>query len=247
MTIPFLKTNNAVSVLIGGKPQMLPATHPNFPKVIELLLSGSATPDALEELMSVRTAILRKSFGDIRIEGEKVFYKQREMAGLLVDRLLSAVHSSDQEKLDRLMKFGDSLGRNPSFRIREQLYPFLEKGQNPISANGGFIAFKKVRADFFDCHSGTIRNAPGDTPSMPREEVDDDPNRTCSSGLHVCNWGYLSSFSGAKVVLCEVMPEDVVSVPTDYNNTKMRTCRYHVLADVTGQSYESLFEGRGFW
>ena len=35
-----------------------------------------------------------------------------------------------------------------------------------------------------------------------------------------------------KVVLCEVDPSNVVSVPIDYNNTKMRVCEYKVIKEV---------------
>jgi len=31
-------------------------------------------------------------------------------------------------------------------------------------------------------------------------------------------------------VLVKVNPKDVVSVPVDYNNTKMRVCRYEVIS-----------------
>jgi len=35
------------------------------------------------------------------------------------------------------------------------------------------------------------------------------------------------------VVKVLVNPEDVVSIPTDYNDAKMRTCKYVVIEEVT--------------
>lgn len=245
--IPFLKTASAISAIVGGKPVMIPTEHPNHDDVLDQLVKGTATADSILEAMSLRAFVLKKSFGDVRIEGETVYYKNKVLEGLLVKRLIEAVRSENADKLDRLMMFTDSLGRNPSFRIREQLFPFLEKGNNPISKNGGFIVFKKLDANFKDVRTHTFDNSVGKKVSMPREEVNDDPNQTCSAGLHVCNWEYLSHYSGSKVVLCEVFPEHVVSVPTDYDNTKMRVCEYDVIADVTGQNHSQVFDGRLYW
>jgi hypothetical protein len=60
-----------------------------------------------------------------------------------------------------------------------------------------------------------------------------DPNQTCASGLHFAAWGYLQHYApGRKTVLLSISPEDVVSIPTDYNNMKGRACRYKVLREV---------------
>lgn len=131
-----------------------------------------------------------------------------------------------------LVKFAEKLNKNPSQRSIEQLYAFLDKNNHPITDNGNFIAYKKIRPDYKDIHSGTMDNHPGLTVSMPREDVDDDPNRTCSRGLHVANFDYAMHHFGSSsdiLVECEVDPEHVVSVPTDYNQSKMRVCQYRVL------------------
>jgi hypothetical protein len=67
---------------------------------------------------------------------------------------------------------------------------------------------------------------------MPRSKVDDDPESTCSTGLHVCSFEYLRSFGGQRTMLCQVDPADVVSVPIDYQNTKVRVCRLTVVKEV---------------
>jgi hypothetical protein len=80
---------------------------------------------------------------------------------------------------------------------------------------------------------------------VERNQVDEDPNATCSHGLHLCSKAYLPSYGGGnfgfKVVRCKVDPSDVVSVPNEYYSVdgtgsvkaKMRTCRYVVIDDVT--------------
>jgi hypothetical protein len=103
----------------------------------------------------------------------------------------------------------------------------------PITTKGTFLAYKGIREDGKDVHSGTIDNSPGQTPTMPRRLVNDDPNQGCSQGLHVGAFEYASHW-GPRVVLVEVDPADVVSVPADHSYQKCRACKYKVLRDSEG-------------
>ena len=78
-------------------------------------------------------------------------------------------------------------------------------------------------------------NAPGEILEVDRNTVDEDDTVTCSRGLHVCSKSYLDHYGtskGNKVVRCKVHPKDVVSIPIDYNNAKMRTCGYTVIDEA---------------
>lgn len=130
-----------------------------------------------------------------------------------------------------LVDFWRKLQENPSFNSRKMLFDFLKHNGHPLTQNGNFIAYRYVTDDYKDCHTKTMDNSIGKTVEMPREDVDDNPNNTCSSGLHVAAFDYVKNNS--KVVLVEVDPADVVAVPTDYNGTKMRVCRFKVLKDYT--------------
>lgn len=138
-----------------------------------------------------------------------------------------------------LLKFAEKLQENPSFRAVNELFQFLEKNDHPLTETGNFIAYKRVRADFKDIHSGTFDNSVGQVLEVPRNQVDENSNVTCSYGLHVANWNYAhtkfaSSDTNSDVMLeVEVSPADVVAIPTDYNQSKMRCCRYKVLGVVT--------------
>jgi hypothetical protein len=69
---------------------------------------------------------------------------------------------------------------------------------------------------------------------MPREQVDKDRNNTCSVGLHFCSKDYLSSYGGASghTMIVKINPADVVSIPSDYDNTKGRTWKYEVVGEI---------------
>jgi hypothetical protein len=42
----------------------------------------------------------------------------------------------------------------------------------------------------------------------------------------------LRHFGGARTVIVKINPADVVSIPTDYDNSKGRACRYEVIGEV---------------
>ncbi|CAK9252256.1 unnamed protein product [Sphagnum jensenii] len=142
-----------------------------------------------------------------------------------------------------LVKFAKNLQSNPSFRAVNELYQFLEKNNHPITENGCFIAYKKVRHDFKDIYTGTMDNSVGQVVEMQRNQVNEDPNQTCSFGLHVANWDYAKNQYGSghdTMLEVEVNPADVVAVPVDYNQAKMRTCKYKVLSVVEQELSTSL-------
>lgn len=201
----------------------------------------------------------------VEIKGGIVFYDGKQVSGFLADRMVEMVkegfslepwarflgnlsnHPGWKYKqfIDNFRAKGadgeaESMLRSDrvrnAIRVVEDLYRFLEKGGIPLTPDGCFMAYKAVREDFMDIHSGTFNNAIGQVPEMPREMVDDDPNRTCSRGLHVCSFSYLPSFSHANghVMQCKVNPADVVAIPADYNDAKMRLCRYEVVAEHVG-------------
>ena len=114
----------------------------------------------------------------------------------------------------------------------DELYGYLEANNQPITEDGCFIAYKRVRLNYKDIHSGTMDNSVGKTPSMDRGEVNDDREVTCSTGLHFCGMSYLKHFPGGRIVIVKVNPADVVSIPKDYNAAKGRACKYEVIGEL---------------
>ena len=68
--------------------------------------------------------------------------------------------------------------------------------------------------------------------TIAREKVDKNREQTCSTGLHVASYNYAKGYSGDVMIMVKVNPRDVVAVPTDYNNEKMRVCQYEVMGFV---------------
>ena len=143
-------------------------------------------------------------------------------------------------------KFLSKLKENPRKYIEEELYAFLESGNFPIADDGDFYAFKKITSDYKDDRTRTMDNRPGKYVKMNRKDVCDNRNETCSTGLHFAAMEYAKSYSGEKLVILKINPEDVVSIPNDYNNQKGRCCKYKVICELTDSSILDNMTNREF-
>ena len=141
---------------------------------------------------------------------------------------------------DSLLKFWENLKLNPSYNSRMQLFAFLSHNGHPITEDGCFIAYRGVTTDFLDQRTRTFDNSIGAVCKEDRALVDDNPNNTCSKGLHVSCYEYAKNF-GPQLVEVKVNPKDVVCVPVDYNGTKMRVCEFEVVAVGTKLRTETVY------
>ncbi len=210
------------------------AVDPNYQRVVDAINTGGDLSKFFVKTQIELVAIQTK--GKVTIDVNGVHYKGFDLHGPIADAILELYMDGRLDASNRLVLFLDNLVQNPDSRVFDQLYPFMRHNDIEVSDDGHLIAYKKVRDTYFDIHSNTMRNAPGDVLEMPRIAVVNDPEQTCAAGLHVCAKAYLSSFgmgSDDRVVKVKVNPRDVVSVPVDYNGAKMRVCRYEVIEDVT--------------
>lgn len=139
-----------------------------------------------------------------------------------------------------MIAFFENLILNPSESAVKELFLFLEANELPLTDDGCFLAYKRVRDDYKDCYSGTFDNSIGSTVSMKREDVNPNRHDTCSTGLHFCSKDYLKSFYGAHIMVLKINPKDVVSIPSDYNNAKGRCCRYEVIGELESEQRTNL-------
>lgn len=225
-SMKFTETRNSLSIEVDNQIIMIGRFDLRFKRVSEAL--GAKNWNLVREAIKPENALTDTGFdlkdGEIWHDGEK-------LPDSLVKRVRDLI--SMGMKLDPVLKFWKKLKDNPSYNCRENLYKFLEANNIPLTEDGDFIGYKKVREDFKDIHSGTFDNSPGQVLSMPRNKVSDLSSETCSSGLHVCSFEYLSHFGNSttdKVLLVEVNPTHCVSIPIDYNWTKLRVCQYRVLS-----------------
>ena len=228
MSFPFIVQGSNVTVVIDNKPHTIAKTHITYQKVVDAIKASDW--DKVRDIIDPKMAVINYGSGNVAIQGDKLFWKNEEMHGAIVTRMISMLQEGFS--IEPLVLFMDNMMDNPSCRAVNELYGFLEKNNLPITPDGHFLAYKKVRANYMDVHSGTFDNSVGKVCEMPRNKVDDKAENTCSTGLHFCSEGYLKSFSGDRVMILKINPRDVVSIPVDYNNAKGRACRYEVIGEV---------------
>lgn len=234
MRYPFTCSDHSINVFVGGKLRTVLSGHTNFKKLWEHL-KGADHDEATIIRLSDREQAVRDSTKNSKVEVKngEVLYEGQPVHNSLTEKLL---HLMD-EGFDAgpWIKFLENLMDNPSYRSRKCLYDFLEHFNAPITPDGKFIAFKRVGHDYYDLHSHTMLNEVGTTVKMDRRQVDEDPNRTCSAGLHVCADEYLKGYAtgqNARTLVVAVNPANVVAVPADYNFAKMRVCEYDVIEEI---------------
>lgn len=229
-----------LTVMLNARPYSVPVNHPRYMDVINMLDSEDVDRDVLLEMIDPRPAIQKFAGSLVEVRGGEVYYNDEPIHNVVVDRIIDF---RDQGiPITPLANFLNNLMQNPSYRSRQQLYTFLEKNKMPITPDGHFMAYKVVRDSYLDGHTGTIMHTLGVPISMPRHLVDDDPNHVCSAGLHCCSWDYIPRmYPTGRILLMKVNPRDVVSVPTDYNNAKMRVCEYVPVEEVERSVAEDYF------
>lgn len=200
---------------------------------------GKVEEEVLAEFKALKdtSKLLAKwSNGALEISSTSVVYNgkeiQPELTEFLIDKFLNNPH--DQDAFDAWSNFIKVASNAASYKVVNRLFMFLQKNDLQIDSDGNVLAWKVVRDDYKDIHSGTFDNSPGQILEMARNQVDDDDSRTCSRGFHVCSWDYLRSFAGQgnPVMQVKINVNDIVSIPLDYNGEKVRVCKYEVLRQV---------------
>jgi hypothetical protein len=229
-------TNDSLTVILDGKCHNISKTHANFAVI------RSACINEDEELLRKHITILhsRKTFlnGIFVLEGDKITFTgtgEPVPAGLAAQMVKTFKEGKSPE---RFMHFWQKVQENPSHRSVHQLWSFLQHADIQIDDQGFILAYKGVRHNFMDKHSGTVDNRVGTSVSMPRNKISDDPKEACHVGLHVGAIGYAQSF-GERVVQCRVHPRDVVCIPYDSSAMKMRCCAYEVTGLANNYSFNS--------
>lgn len=224
-----------------------PKDHLHFNDVKDAL-RASAPADVLLTLMDTvaRTkealAVVPDDIG-LTVSRDGVFWRGKALHMTVTDRIVQFINEDLPVK--PLVSFLEKLLKNHRREAVLSLFDFLEANKIPITEDGDFVVYKRVKDDYMDIHSGTIDNHVGKKPSVEPWEVDPDRDNTCSNGLHVCSREYLPSFGSAsrdRIVICKVNPAAVVAVPRDYNNSKMRVFEYEVIGELSDEQKANLLD-----
>lgn len=236
MPVPFIFTPTAITVVIDGRTQVVPASSPNF-NDLKVALRKNAEEPEIKKILNIKSYVAQLSEGRADIVDGSLYFDGAPLAGVLAERV--AQMFAEGLGVLPLLRFLNRVAQNPRKDIAQELYPFLESGRLPITEDGFILAYKMVRPDFKDVYSGTMDNSPGKVVSLASYEVvDSNRYNECSVGLHFCSLAYieagLASFvaPGNRLLQLLIDPVDIVAIPTDFNRSKGRAWKYTVLREL---------------
>lgn len=224
--------NGTYTMFVNGECLIFQKDHKHYDEMKKAYAKGECAK--LVELYSPAKAIVRYTSpsGQTVIEHGQVVFGGKVVHSTLVERILQMM--GEGQPFEPMVKFLENLNLNPSKRAVDELYRFLEEEGIPINANGCFVGYKRLKQNWTDCYTGTIKSEIGKVTSMPRNQVDDNWGVDCSQGYHVGSMRYVRGYCpDGRIVLVEVNPKDVVSVPSSECH-KLRTCAYKVIGEYKG-------------
>jgi hypothetical protein len=229
--------------------------HPNFAAILTALGDGS-TDEQIINLFDVEKAVSSKFerlTERVTVRGGQVHFDGDVVDNSLTNQILRFLNEGEDD-WEPLVYFMENVQQNPNANSRAQLFEWLANDESLTITDDGYIVGYKGCNNGSDGTPVSTRPAPaseqvtvddvlvtgpvpqveGSVVAMPRSVVDPAENNHCSIGLHVGTYRYAKSF--APVVLeVHVNPRDVVSVTSDSNREKIRTCRYEVVGAIEGQ------------
>lgn len=229
------RTIGSLTVTTTERVFSLTEDHPEFAEILDLL-KASRNDEAevrLDRATQVRAAVVNTKFS---INGNVVSFGGRDLPNVMALYIIRL--NNEGFDLKPLEKFTENLFQNPSFRAINEAWRFIEANEMPITEDGCFIGYRAVTADYKDIRTRTFDNSVGSVCEEPRNLVDENPDVTCSHGLHVCSLPYINGpgagygHSDSPWIIVKVNPRDVVAVPRDYKNTKLRCCRFEVVGEL---------------
>lgn len=233
----YILGGDSITVFVDGNSYTINKQAPTYKMVLDAVKSQDykALVDAVNIRQGIANKVSAKGKGRVSINDNVITYDGVEVTGLISSRIFEVLSAG--LGVDPMVRFLENLMENPSRRAVLELFGFIDACRLPITEDGHFLAYKRVRDDYKDVHSGTFDNSVGQVLEMPRNAVDEDKDRTCSAGLHFCSYDYLKSFGGSRIMVLKINPRDVVAIPSDYNNSKGRTCRYEVVDEIPVNEY----------
>ena len=224
-------TDHSITIFDNLKPVTVTDSHPQFDE-IKYLIQNDSYDDALDIIDNRRAAKKAINNTGFELVGDSLYLDNYRIPDNMAERIFGLM--ADYCSVNPLERFFRNLLDNPSYRAVQELYGFLELSNLPITEDGHFVAYKAVNSEYRDCYTGKMDNSLGAQPTMPRNLVDEDKNRTCSTGLHFAGYHYASNFvpHNGHLMAVRINPKDVVAIPSDYNNQKGRASTYMIVGEI---------------
>lgn len=256
--------NGNYTVLVNGITKTIRPSHPYYKEIVSSIYANDE--ENLKRLLEdvnktlseeVNNALEEAEIGNLKLSYDNrtgsstVIYNDNVELPAGISNMLVRLWRHGCKNIEHYSKFIENIMANPVEGSRESLFDFLSVQELPITENGTFIAYKALESSMYSItgnkdtrvllgkvdSEGHILNSVGSTIRIVFDDVDDDRNTACSTGLHVGSYKYACDFvrPGGVIVAVEVNPAHVISVPYDCGCTKCRVSEYKVLEVVENE------------
>lgn len=244
-----------ISLYENGRMYVADNTHGNWDAIVANVTAGDRAGHLFDATITAAEKF-KKVSNRVSVSGGQLYFDNE----LVNNRLAKQIIAFLREDLDfiPLVNFYEKIATNPTKHSRKQLYKWLDKNKFTIDSDGDIIMYKGVTVDpdgetYRSIHAGPaivdgvsvnghVPQKVGTVVEMPRSAVNADPSVGCSYGLHASSWDYAKNFSAGAVLTLKVNPADVVSVPTDCDEVKVRTFRYKVVGVTEVEIPQALYD-----
>lgn len=216
-----LTQSGTLSITWNGRHYTVNKEHLNYNKIISCVKEQKF--GKLDLLLDMNKIIARQTDNKCHLRDGVITFNGETVHNVIADRILK-LHSEGWDTKPVILLLQNFL-LNPIPECVEAGYQFIDEYELPITADGCFIGYKNVDKQLMDHHSGTIKYALGVPVGIPRESTDSNRHTQCSYGLHVGSYEYAKTFNNeGQVLVVKVNPKDIVSVPYDTSQGKIRVC-----------------------
>lgn len=234
-----------LTILIDGELHTVTSNSSNFYEVFNRVrVDDYDVVGLINASVGLATDLIDYGLSDkIRVENGHVLYNDKVVNNTCADYIVDLYQSGSKDYV-AFANFMAKIVENEQHHAKNRLFDWLEAtGGFALTPEGNIIGYKGLLDNFTSIHAGPGRvngvsygsanldNSPGNTVEVDRVEMN--PEVGCSYGLHAGTWDYASGFSRGKTVSVIIDPRDVVSVPTDCSDQKMRCKKYVVKEQVT--------------
>lgn len=232
-----------LSILLNsGEVRAITDEHPGYADVLAAV-EANASDEKIVGLLDPANLIYAKVSRlteRYSLAGGTLLFDGDPVEGPLADFIVQiAQTSNNKDSFQAYVNFAEKVAQNPSQESREHLFAFITTHGLTITKDGDVVLYKGVRDDGTSVHAGPgivngehmnghLPNEVGSVLEFPRSKVNAERHVACATGLHAGTHAYASSFA-SRLLTVLVNPRDVVSVPSDHSNAKVRVCRYTVL------------------
>lgn len=249
-SVPYRISDKTITIVVDRQVHTVQRSAANADALIAELAKGEfADLEVIKAMASVKNYIVYLSQGRISLTDSGIQFMGELVNSYMTERIMR--HHAEGVDVSPMLAFMDRVMNHPIIGIQQDIYKWCEKGDMPFTAEGHIIAYKKVDMNWRSYHAspdGTHLHHPiGGYVEMERSAVDPRRDNTCSTGLHFCSYDYLNAYQGAntgRILILSIDPQDVIAIPTDYNQTKGRACRYRIIGELNHDQAQKFFKGK---